>query len=385
MPPALPPGAAPRPSIRLQSTAINGTLPPTPGKAEPTRAHSIPGGIIFPVAINGREHHELRDGDPVSEQTQRGGARGVGKPGTGSARRPRDRRWRTPRCGATSPNPYPPRSRSPTTPYAKRWLRSSTTPTRGSSAAPACGNAPCSARPTAGGATTGSGRPWRHRARAFQPRSTLHGPARPTRVTTGTGSGKTESFLIPILGHCRRERARHRPGQPDQRLPDPAGPGRCRLGAVHRRYPRGRPRVVDPAVRERAEAVEPHNPPIVPCTGKSFLDIIVVLPLERRLRLRAPVAGMGGHASPGPRRPSRRGPARNGPSPSGQNSPGALWTARRADAEAAPVKQGPPPVRGPESWKRPGRSRLRVRTVVETRQWDSLPAPTPAFFRGVRT
>lgn len=47
-------------------------------------------------------------------------------------------------------------------------------------------------------------RPYLHQERAFrrlggeQPRSTL--------VATGTGSGKTESFLVPILDHCHRHR-----------------------------------------------------------------------------------------------------------------------------------------------------------------------------------
>ncbi|MGK5639627.1 DEAD/DEAH box helicase [Streptomyces sp. URMC 126] len=54
--------------------------------------------------------------------------------------------------------------------------------------------------------------PWRHQAKAWARLSTLHGPARPTLVTTGTGSGKTESFLIPVLDHCRRQKAEGRAG-----------------------------------------------------------------------------------------------------------------------------------------------------------------------------
>ncbi|MGW3956280.1 DEAD/DEAH box helicase [Streptomyces sp. NPDC004752] len=49
--------------------------------------------------------------------------------------------------------------------------------------------------------------PYRHQAQAWQRLSTLRGPARPTLITTGTGSGKTESFLVPVLDHCRRARA----------------------------------------------------------------------------------------------------------------------------------------------------------------------------------
>ena len=50
--------------------------------------------------------------------------------------------------------------------------------------------------------------PHAHQARAFARLSSLHGPPRPTVITTGTGSGKTEAFLYPILDHCRRARAR---------------------------------------------------------------------------------------------------------------------------------------------------------------------------------
>ncbi|MFI9585372.1 DEAD/DEAH box helicase [Streptomyces sp. NPDC052236] len=49
--------------------------------------------------------------------------------------------------------------------------------------------------------------PYRHQAKAWERLSTLHGPARPTLITTGTGSGKTESFLVPVLDHCRRQKA----------------------------------------------------------------------------------------------------------------------------------------------------------------------------------
>ncbi|MGW4364331.1 DEAD/DEAH box helicase [Nocardia takedensis] len=47
--------------------------------------------------------------------------------------------------------------------------------------------------------------PYDHQARAFERLSTkFQDRPRPTLVTTGTGSGKTESFLIPILDHAAR-------------------------------------------------------------------------------------------------------------------------------------------------------------------------------------
>src|SRR5690606_2637803 len=47
--------------------------------------------------------------------------------------------------------------------------------------------------------------PYRHQALAWQRLSSLndHTPE-PTIVATGTGSGKTESFLAPVLDHCAR-------------------------------------------------------------------------------------------------------------------------------------------------------------------------------------
>ncbi|MFI7870560.1 MULTISPECIES: DEAD/DEAH box helicase [Streptomyces] len=55
--------------------------------------------------------------------------------------------------------------------------------------------------------------PYAHQAEAFA-RLTSKGGHRPepTLVTTGTGSGKTESFLIPVLDHCRRAKDAGKPG-----------------------------------------------------------------------------------------------------------------------------------------------------------------------------
>ncbi|MFB7947838.1 DEAD/DEAH box helicase [Kitasatospora phosalacinea] len=62
-------------------------------------------------------------------------------------------------------------------------------------------------------APSGGWTPYAHQAKAFARLSSAHGRTpEPTLVTTGTGSGKTESFLVPVLDHCRRERAAGRAG-----------------------------------------------------------------------------------------------------------------------------------------------------------------------------
>ena len=55
--------------------------------------------------------------------------------------------------------------------------------------------------------------PYQHQAKAFDRLSSLDGrEPEPTLVTTGTGSGKTECFLLPVLDHCARMRAEGQAG-----------------------------------------------------------------------------------------------------------------------------------------------------------------------------
>ncbi|WP_395155595.1 DEAD/DEAH box helicase, partial [Ilumatobacter sp.] len=55
--------------------------------------------------------------------------------------------------------------------------------------------------------------PYLHQAAAFDRLSSADGrEPQPTLVTTGTGSGKTECFLYPLLDHCARQRALGKPG-----------------------------------------------------------------------------------------------------------------------------------------------------------------------------
>ena len=54
--------------------------------------------------------------------------------------------------------------------------------------------------------------PYQHQVQAWHRLNGKDRDPEPTLITTGTGSGKTEAFLIPILDHCRRERAAGKPG-----------------------------------------------------------------------------------------------------------------------------------------------------------------------------
>ncbi|MFS8512903.1 MAG: DEAD/DEAH box helicase, partial [Planifilum fulgidum] len=55
--------------------------------------------------------------------------------------------------------------------------------------------------------------PFAHQMKAFERlNSDQPGGPKPTLVTTGTGSGKTESFLYPVVDHCVRMRRQGQPG-----------------------------------------------------------------------------------------------------------------------------------------------------------------------------
>lgn len=54
--------------------------------------------------------------------------------------------------------------------------------------------------------------PFRHQWLAWQRLTSKSQAPRSTLVTTGTGSGKTECFLFPILDHCFREHLAGRKG-----------------------------------------------------------------------------------------------------------------------------------------------------------------------------
>jgi DEAD/DEAH box helicase domain-containing protein len=55
-------------------------------------------------------------------------------------------------------------------------------------------------------------RPFKHQNRAWRRLTSVDQPPQSTIVTTGTGSGKTECFLLPILDHCLRARQRGQQG-----------------------------------------------------------------------------------------------------------------------------------------------------------------------------
>ncbi|NBO66613.1 MAG: DEAD/DEAH box helicase, partial [Acidobacteria bacterium] len=54
--------------------------------------------------------------------------------------------------------------------------------------------------------------PFRHQVEAWKRLSTLRYDPQSTIITTGTGSGKTECFLYPILDHCLRMKRQGMPG-----------------------------------------------------------------------------------------------------------------------------------------------------------------------------
>ncbi|MCM2387909.1 DEAD/DEAH box helicase [Streptomyces albipurpureus] len=153
--------------------------------------------------------------------------------------------------------------------------------------------------------------PHRHQERAWERLSTLHGPARPTLVTTGTGSGKTESFLIPILDHCRREREAGREGvkaillypmnalatdqahRIGERLGDPSDTRLREAGVRAGLYIGDKPsqefKQANPAIAVDRDEIRRTRPDIL-ITNYKMLDLLLQRPEDQRLWQDSPLA-----------------------------------------------------------------------------------------------
>ncbi|MFE0641525.1 DEAD/DEAH box helicase [Streptomyces sp. NPDC058877] len=153
--------------------------------------------------------------------------------------------------------------------------------------------------------------PYRHQERAWERLSTLHGPARPTLVTTGTGSGKTESFLVPVLDHCLRAREAGREGvkaillypmnalATDQahrigkRLDDPKDTRLRDAGVRAALYIGDKPsqefKQANPAITVDRDEIRRTRPDIL-ITNYKMLDLLLQRPEDQRLWQDSPLA-----------------------------------------------------------------------------------------------
>ncbi|WP_435286235.1 DEAD/DEAH box helicase [Streptomyces bacillaris] len=153
--------------------------------------------------------------------------------------------------------------------------------------------------------------PHRHQERAWERLSTLHSPAEPTLVTTGTGSGKTESFLIPILDHCRREREAGRDGvkaillypmnalatdqahRIGERLGDPKDTRLREAGVRAGLYIGDRPsqefKQANPHIAVDRDEIRRTRPDIL-ITNYKMLDLLLQRPEDQRLWQESPLA-----------------------------------------------------------------------------------------------
>jgi ATP-dependent helicase YprA (DUF1998 family) len=133
--------------------------------------------------------------------------------------------------------------------------------------------------------------PHRHQAEAWRRLSSRGRVPQPTLVTTGTGSGKTESFLVPILDHCRRnQRVRgikalvlypmnalandqaRRVADMIHRHPDQLGG--VRVGLYTGDSPGGSTMTADAVIGDRYELRS--NPPDILLTNYKMLDMLLL-------------------------------------------------------------------------------------------------------------
>jgi DEAD/DEAH box helicase domain-containing protein len=143
--------------------------------------------------------------------------------------------------------------------------------------------------------------PHLHQLQAWQRLSTRDGAEpQPTLVTTGTGSGKTECFLYPLLDHCYRARERGEGGikaivlypmnalAADQArrfaesiAADPRLDGKLRVGMYVGGEGNGREMSLDAVIDNKEQLRK--NPPDILLTNYRMLDLLLLRPKDQSL------------------------------------------------------------------------------------------------------
>lgn len=139
-------------------------------------------------------------------------------------------------------------------------------------------------------------RPYRHQMKAFK--RLCGGAAQPTLVATGTGSGKTECFLFPLLEHCAqtaapgikalviypmnalaKDQARRFAEEVDKQQ---GLKGKVRVGLYTGEASRGTRSMSETDVITDRHTLQ-ENPPDILLTNYKMLDFLLIRPLDRQL------------------------------------------------------------------------------------------------------
>lgn len=141
-------------------------------------------------------------------------------------------------------------------------------------------------------------RPYAHQLQAFERLGSRGQAPQPTLITTGTGSGKTECFLYPLLDHCRRARQQGQGGikaivlypmnalasdQAARFAQELSKPGLASVSAGLYVGGRGRQAVASPDALIDDRDVLRKSPPDILLTNYKMLDLLLMRPADAPL------------------------------------------------------------------------------------------------------